>query len=489
MPFRVEAAPVLSADDFGGVWVSQATHSEDTTYRRRLSRFNGGAWIDVTTLGIAPESIRAIVPRPDGTVTVLDHSGRSWTGSGAGWTERPGPHFGTELFQLVSTSLSPDGVLWAIFADQWTEAPALVGALDADGWDLYDTTDGLPGDAGVWGVAVTKHGVFVGGGGLLVRRDDAWEEIDLGIDPGTPWVHPLIVLSSEVWVADMGAGDRSAVWRYRDGAIVRYDASTGAPGEITDATPGPAGTVWMSTRFGTVYFDGATWVKVDSRPSVAVAWDGVGTVWYALQTPGSELSAPFTDTSQVYGVTLADGTWAVTEAAVAPTSTVAALAAEADGTLWVASDYRGLEASPLDPPLVRFDGTDWRTVDEFPGRGGAHVVDIEVSAEGSVWVVGALSEALTDSGFLARLDGSEWTRYDEAVGDGRWVDSFWSSGDGEMFLATFLVDRPDLLRFDGANWAPVALNLPQGVWGWIAVSPDGTVWMGTTQGLFRVTTR
>ena len=285
--------------------------------------------------------------------------------------------------------------------------------------------------------------------------------------------------------------------------------------EVTSMAFGPDGTAWLTTRLGLVRWDPASesatlFGPADGLPAstvdqVAVASDG--TVWAG----SAEWLARF------------DGRWtAFTEFDGLDIVHLGGFAVGPDGTLWAAA-YRSSGATTL----LRFDGSSWTTSTAPPrdievyrigvgpdGRvwavaGGdvlAYSVDgwqvmtdpgdlpdtpwlRAVAADGSVWVtMGA--ECLSETGpcpdpgdGVARFDGRAWTVFTTADGLAN-VDANVVVGPQGTVWATHDLDPGKASRFDGTSWMTFDLPGPEGMWA-LAVAPDGSLWLGTSDGLAR----
>jgi hypothetical protein len=163
------------------------------------------------------------------------------------------------------------------------------------------------------------------------------------------------------------------------------------------------------------------------------------------------------------------------------------LAFEADGTLWSGSgDGWGGGG------LVRYVGGEWELVDPRAGGGQFIVTDLAVVPNGDLWVVGADdvawvldSDGTVTHGFIehwvARFDGSGWEVRTEAESPvARPTSNLTVAPDGSIWVGT----ADGLARLDGASWSVV---LPGVSFNAVSVAPDGTVWVVSPSGVGRLT--
>lgn len=197
----------------------------------------------------------------------------------------------------------------------------------------------------------------------------------------------------------------------------------------------------------------------------------------------------------------------------APVDEVSALAVGADGALWAGTNCCG---------LMRFNGQTWRKFDVNNGLPENDVRAIAAAPDGAVWV--GFSEA-----GAARWDGAAWQRFTRQEGlYGNYVGGIYFLPDGAVLLSTSNGVRAGLDVYRGGIWQPFpapwnergvyttglaqaadgswwASTEKEGVYRFaddtrwskfgpeeglpglqvngIAAAPDGTIWIGTAQGL------
>jgi sugar lactone lactonase YvrE len=234
----------------------------------------------ITAMAIGPDGLLSLAVGPD---TLLQFDGADWTVLPVSDIETHGD--GVSAW-ATDIAVAPDGTLWIA---SWEE----LLRYDGTTWDRFTVADGLPSGA-VNSVAVAPNGdVWVGttegfegesAGGVARFDGDAWtafdasdglyansvSAVDVGPD-GTVWaVHGATETSAT-------SGERAA------GGISRFDGTAWSSTSIVDVGVGfgwggaavdDAGTLWVSSRWGVVGFDGAEAVvlRVDasSRPSIDV---------------------------------------------------------------------------------------------------------------------------------------------------------------------------------------------------------------------------
>ena len=223
---------------------------------------------------------------------------------------------------------------------------------------------------------------------------------------------------------------------------------------------------------GVEYTRFRTWSTRDGLPQVsarAIAQDGAGFLWIGTQDGLARFDG--------YGFKVyrhdRNDPWSLSD------NHVSALAAEDDGSLWIATLAGGLDR--YDPDLDRF--TSWRA---DRSRNDALASD-NVSAllrtrGGKLWLA-------STAGRLQWLDRADGTLHDSGVGEHtalRTVRRMLELADGRLLLGTL----DGLWRFDPATAQFDEIRVdpaqPMDVYA-LALGPDGGLWIGTAgDGLYRL---
>jgi ligand-binding sensor domain-containing protein len=219
--------------------------------------------------------------------------------------------------------------------------------------------------------------------------------------------------------------------------------------------PGEEVTKWDVSQETATRYTSADGLLEGQVRSVAAGPDGV--VWFGA-----------TD-----GVSYFDGKgWgAYTTTHGLPGGYVVAIAAAPDGEVWGATMGMGVS---------HFDGKTWTTYTTADGLRSDWVKSIAIAPDGTPWLGG--------SGFVLRLDGTDWTSLTLPHGHFGDSDSAITSvaitSEGEMWFAT---DGDGVFHLDGEAWAHYLPSdgLASSTVTSIAAAPDGTLWFGTDSGVSR----
>ena len=155
------------------------------------------------------------------------------------------------------------------------------------------------------------------------------------------------------------------------------------------------------------------------------------------------------------------------------------LAVSPDGDVWLVGTQRAYY--PRAEVLLRFDGEGWEAI---PGPEGWNPVGVgrylEVGSDGTLWVK-------TDArGGLARFDDPGWTTFTEADGlmewgveGGSFADMLNVAADGSLWLLGSPTDPlpgcGGVTHFDGTTWTSYLVETCMHDF---AIAPDGSVWLG-----------
>jgi hypothetical protein len=200
------------------------------------------------------------------------------------------------------------------------------------------------------------------------------------------------------------------------------------------------GTLWAGSGCTLWHWDGQLWRDAGGCD--------------ALQ--GSILDLAFTPSGDVWaasGMRLAryDGrAWSLYD------RLVSSVAVAPDGSLWVAG-WKGTQGSDY---IARFDGAEW---EEYPGSRAL----LAVTADGWVWGI--------DPGQgLVRFDGQDWAVYSTPSEVDPHINRLLEAPDGSLWMT----DNANLARLEGSTWQV----FPGAAAGALALAPDATLWLGTSNG-------
>lgn len=278
-------------------------------------------------------------------------------------------------------------------------------------------------------------GVFYGLGGLtgnIARWDGtSWELIDEGLTSGEPSTAVVLDLA----FATDGTLYAGGAFRVSNGAIstgiAKWDGNSwSALGSGLNSTA----RALEFTTDGTL-FVGGDFTMAGSSPANHVAkWDG--TAWSAL------------------GQGTNDG--------------VTSLAASPSGTLFVGG-YFNTAGGVAANAVAKWDGTSWQSLSTGMD---SSVYDLELDSQGRVYARGSFSQAGNVAALgVARWDGTTWS----ALGEGAHGFQALLIGSDDLPLTA---DGVLVVHWDGDHWIPVGGNGVDGVVHAVAITPDGSVFIG-----------
>jgi hypothetical protein len=305
-------------------------------------------------------------------------------------------------FPFNPVAVAADGMVWGFLSA--ADGRRTVARFDGVAWHTFSPADGLPEGTPGWRMAM------VAGGGVCLPRAAGAARFD-----GRSWT--------------------------------RYGLAAGLPSaQVTDVAVAPDGRVWLATRGGLAVFDGAAWSTVTAAnglPATGAATIDIG--------PDGSLWAELWDTrAGVIGHAAGlgrrrDGAWTrFTTADGLPDNQVSGLVFDRQARPWVMTEGG----------VARFEDDRWRPQTESDGLGGP--VDgasaLAASADGDLWL-----GSFDDGAGVARLVDEGWQPYFaadgprdyEAVGARR-------APDGAIWLAYANKGRFRLNRVAGQDWSAVS---------------------------------
>jgi ligand-binding sensor domain-containing protein len=374
-------------------------------------------------------------------------------------------------------AVAPDGGVWIYIGYDQVYRQDGTGWREVSGIRAPWLLD-IAFDAGGAAWVATGPGLHGGGYGLLAPRGDAWGRVSVEQGLGADTVYAVAPGPDGTVAAGTALGLsilQDGQWRTLRGGPTRN--------QVTAAAVTPDGGVWLGFGDSSAYrsgggvarFDGQEWQYfLDGENVPVLAVDRAGTLWAGAGC----------------GLYRWDGqAWNGTrDGCDALRGDIIDLAFGPDGAVWAAS---GMD-------LGRFDGVSWTTYDRYASA-------VEVTPDGAVWISGW--KGTQGSDYSARFDGSAWTEYPGgrgtlavtpdgqvwAVGADGGLECFdnqaWSSCDG-MGKPRLEVSDCLVKSLDGSLWAAGnedLVRLDADAWqvhpGAIACAPDGSLWLGTSNGV------
>jgi len=364
----------------------------------------------------------------------------------AGWTARPLPFYGTDVFVRAA-----DDVLVGSYDGQ-------IARGDGTSWTTWTIGGAYEQIGPLW--ASGADDAYAGGYALRHWDGSAWTSVDTGLYTvkaiaGTG--------SDDVWASD---GYDTAHFDGTDWTI--YPACAAG---VLALWQGPT-SIYSVGYSGVCRWDGAAWVTVGTGTSLRALWGAADDDLFAVGWAGeihhfdgiswsTQAAGTDDDLWQVWG-SAGDDIYAATGHGGL---------IHYDGVSWrPAADPDAVEAVALSPSgaamaagahgqVLRGDGAAWwpQTV---PTAADLH----------AVWLSDASAVAVGDAGTVARFDGATWTV--AAPPTVQALRGVWGAADGDVHAVG---DGGAIVHFDGSGWA--AETSPTGaalraIWG----SSAGDVW-------------
>lgn len=418
---RTQAVTVMAQDQAGFIVVG----TEDGLYR-----FDGQSFQALDTAGgLASASITALLAVADGSLWVGTKKGLvAWRGDAP--VRGRAPLLVDQ--EIVGLARATDGTLLV-----WTPTATFLGRPPA-----LRAVEGLPGGAGSGWIAADGRELVIGRRGTLYRRDrlGRWEKRLL--PPKYATETPQVILR-----------DGTGRWWVRGRAmLLRLDTFDGPAHDLSPALPGAAvqkgelyldagGRLWAPTNKGIAFFDGDRAGRIDTTRGLPNEWattlirDREGSLWI-----GSE------------GVQQLQGRlrWSAhTRQEGLPSDTVWAVARDARGVLWAATN-RGVAYAEEDA---------WRPL---AGTADRSFYAFARSAAGDFWIGGNSGRERTNRLLHRAPDSSRFEAVPLAsAAVGVTVNSLAYGPDGGLYVGT-LANGLHRLRAHGNGFQSEQVVLPGG---------------------------
>lgn len=419
-----------------------------------VHHFDGANWRTFTTAdGLASDDVAGLTLSPDGIL---------WAGFadatlGFSWFD------GSRWLPIVETTLPDDhvnAILPAPDGNVWLGTPLGVIRQGPAGMRHYTVADGLPSNE-IVALVRAYDSVWAGTPSGVARFDgQRWQAFDSANGLLRDSVRAMAVApDGRLWVGFQNVSEGLSVFdgaRWSSQPFAAY-APDGPPSLMAAA---PDGQLWVGTPEGVAWYNGHTWrsfAKVrDASSSVhsyplgqasAVQLAPDGSVW-AL-TP--ERLARFNGRVwEFFDVQDSVGLRDVFDFVVSD-----------DGAVWAASPTG----------LNHYDGHSWRLFNSSNGLPDDEIRQVTVAPDGSVWVA-------TITG-VAQYANGLWHSFEDVEGTPlSGVEKIAAGGNGVVWA---LGRGPSLNRFDGSAWSPVPLP-PDLTPTDLLVDGEGGVWLAQLGG-------
>ena len=481
-----------------------------------IGRYDGAAWRHETTVDGLPHN--------EAHALALDAEGRLWAGTAGGLALRLADRWIMMTPDaLTQLAIAPNGTVWAITegrvarllderlaarlaarrllpvdpaldtavraitaADDgvWAATPEGVAHFNGTRWRRFTTADGLPANDVT---AVTR----AADGTVWAATSGDAQEIDFTFFDGARWrPHPnsaqgSVALTNNAVGAILATPD-GAVWlgtanglnRYANGQWSAFDPAEGPLGREVRALAYAFDSVWAITEKGLAQYDGRRWIDYGS----AAHGPGPSRLSRLLTAPDGSLwvaTANFGEGLRVYN----GQRWL----SVSTPPTDAALSAatfDPDGRLWVAGEHRDTRELFFGfyDPATR--GWTW----QLPGMQPFPISALAWGPDERLWI-----GAANGQGLFVRDVGHGDVGHDDVGhgGLGTVVDAFpepanpqiiRTSPDGALWVGA----ADGLYRWNGRAWAsqPVPIPFVRHIFA-LEFAPDGSLWVGAEQGAAR----
>ncbi|TEU17916.1 MAG: hypothetical protein E3J21_07205 [Anaerolineales bacterium] len=416
--------------------------------------------------GLADNEVRAVA---------VNQTGTAWFSTSVGVSRYDGTQWATYAslkeaieadYAAVLTTVSGQG-LWVVQPpDKVWLASGPVKVYDGQRWTTYTTADGLPGDdhrvtavdplrvwVGTWSYGLSFFTLTGTGDG------QTWTTYDY-TNTGYQGPTSLTGLAGNA-ISAVAVDAAGTVWAGAQmdrmaqfGGLSRFDGrewviypdllsvGTGPVqhSAIRTIVPDDKGGVWLDTKHGLSYFDGANWTHfaeeqgLPSRKVNALVMDAAGQLWVGTERglacfDGTGWQAFLTDdgpasnevkavavdeTSRVWfgtpkGLSVFDGIgWKTyTQADGLAADAISALAVDGAGRIWAGTSWWMMAhyPEPSGAGVSVFDGATWHTYTRADGLASDLITAIAVDKAGHVWV-GSEETGLAGGPGISVFDGA-----------------------------------------------------------------------------------
>lgn len=302
------------------------------------------------------------------------------------------------------------------------------------------------------------RGVWVGGKGLLHYDGTQFTRPISGLEKESVWAI-LVDRRGTIWI-----GARHGLWRWSGGKLSRMGAEDGLSSSYIAALfEDLEGTLWIGTNFGGLnqLRDG---VFLAFTPREGLSDPAVWTV--AQDRTGAMLAGTDQGLNR-----FANGRWNRVDGGPAGHSQISAIWPDRDGSVWIASDGKGLRH-------LRQDGA-VRTYTKRDGLPSEQLLTLLGARDGTLWIG-------TSAGPV-RLSGGRFQLFGKNHGlGGQFVIWMHEDRRGRVWVSTG--DGGGPAYFDGVRFRQVKLseNDPPYIASCIYDDAQGDYWFGSRGGLHRL---
>lgn len=440
------------------------------TWENGISRFNGSGWEVVDSQGLS----QIVSGTSDGSVWAYSsydvRLGFYQNGNWRMFSANDGLPSGARGIDKVVSD--PNGGIWVQTFDDnnnWTVSHCKNG-----NWRHFTSTDGLPeAYFQILGVSSNDELWLIDESNYILKFDGENSRSIVPL-PEFDWSYSSLVTSDNILMLAYRRNDNdqgSGIISIEGDTLSTYTVENGLPSnDINSLYIDPNGELWVSTLDGLAksVTDNA-WQLYGTQGSIlsgqiqSISMAPDGSLWVASLGGG----ASHYDGNSWQNYTTRSGleSNAFWSSAIAP-----------DGTVWLGTWYRGT--------IMSFDGTTWQSYGEADGlASGGYVWSLTVAINGTVW-------AGTSNG-VASFTGHKWQMYTSSNGPSlNDVRSIVVDQSGDVWISSYDYESGGkIARFSDGVWKVYdtedGLTAGDAVMA-LAISPDGALFAGTYNGLFRL---